>query len=155
MSVCTVSYGTIASVAITLTSLAAKAGRESAVINNTTNKATDAMLQAVFYTGTPSSDSCVYVYFGGSMDGVHYETPLTGADAACNVPSNSTLRGPWVIPTPSNNFSTYSATTFVCNFFGGTLPPKWSFLVNNEMNVSMADTANTSWAYLPIWMSAS
>src|SRR3989304_5872418 len=66
-------YGTSTAITITLASLAHSdnAGRESAAIDNGTDKFIDALVQIAIKlaAGTPSADKAVYVYAYGSEDG--------------------------------------------------------------------------------------
>jgi hypothetical protein len=140
-------YATSAAITITLTSLAHSltAGRESTVIDNTTNVYMDAILQVKFklLTGTPGVDQAVYVYVHGSEDGATFtDGNLTGVDAAL------TLRAPTNMTMLQTIFAaTTGGATFVGQpisvalAFGGMLPRKWGVVIRNATNLAFSATA--------------
>lgn len=130
-----IAYDTEASITCTLASLANGSARECTAIVNTSNLYLDAVvrLDCKLVTGTPSSDKAIYVWFYGSEDGTNYTDNATGTDAAVTMRSPSNLRGPFVISTPDSGALTYKTViSSVAGFFGGVLPPKWGFVVQNK-----------------------
>jgi hypothetical protein len=151
MSTRNIQFATSAAATITLASLANASARECAVIDNGTNKYIDAMLTLAIKlaTGTPAGDKAIYVYFYGSEDGSIYGDNATGSDAALTMRSPSNLRGPFVISTPDLGALTYKTVIpSVASFFGGVLPRKWGFVVENRSGLALdATEANHTKSY--------
>lgn len=140
-------YGASASLTITLNSLASAGARESAVIDNTTNKYFDAHVSVVvdLAAGTPASDKAVYVYAYGSEDGTNYQDNVTGADAAVTLRSPTNLRLIGVINVPDSGGLSYrSAPMSVAAAFGGILPRKWGIVVQNLSGLALETTGNSA-----------
>ena len=137
-------FGTSTAMTITLASLAssATAGRESTVVDNTTNKFIDALVyvQCKLQTGTPANDKAIYVYAYGSEDGTNYTDNATGSDAALTqrVPTNLILIGR--IECPDSGALTYKGVFSVAQAFGGFLPRKWGVVVRNYTGVTLSAT---------------
>lgn len=138
------SYTTGGSVTITLASLAssATAGRESTVVDNSTNLDLDAHLYCRFVpqSGTPANDKGVYVYGYGLADATpNYPDNLTGADAACtptseanltllsfvNIAASATAGGRWI--------------GSIAMLLGG-MPIKWGIFVRNYCGFALSAT---------------
>lgn len=141
-------YGTSTAITCTLASLAQGSARQSAYIDNTSNKFLDAIiyLKIKLQNTTPGSDKAIYVWFyGGSEDGAlwGYTDNATGSDAALTMRSPSNLRGPFVIVTPDTGGLEYKAVIgSVAAFFGGVLPKRWGIVVENKTNVTFSATTN-------------
>jgi hypothetical protein len=136
-------FGTSTAITCTLASLAAAAAREGTAVDNTSNLYLDAMLYLALklQAGTPASDKAIYIWFYGSEDGTNYTDNATGSDAALTMRSPSNLRGPFVISTPDAGGLTYKGVIgSVAAFFGGTLPRKWGFVVQNQTNIAFDAT---------------
>lgn len=140
-------YGTAGvAVTITLASLAsaAAAGRESTVVDNTTNLFLDAlvMLQVTLQAGTPANDKAVYVYAYGTADADTpiYPDAVTGADAAITLRDPTTLKLIGVIPTPTGGVSYRSMPMSVAAAFGGVVPRKWGIVVRNYTGIALSAT---------------
>src|SRR3989304_3974050 len=119
------------------------AGRESAAIDNGTNKFIDALVQVAvkLAAGTPSADKAVYVYAYGSEDGTTFTDNATGADAAITLtdPPNMKLIG--VIRCPAAGGLTYERPPVsVAKAFDWILPRKWGIVVRNNTNVTLDAT---------------
>lgn len=138
-----IEFAASTSITVTLASLATGSARECAVIDNSTNKYSDAMvyLALKLQTGTPASDKSIYVWFYGSEDGTNYTDNASGSDAALTMRSPTNLRGPFVISIPDSGGLTYKAVIgSVAAFFGGVLPRKWGLVVQNQTNVTFSAT---------------
>jgi len=136
-------FASSAAVTITLASLAQAAARECTAIDNSNNLYLDAVLYLAIplQAGTPGSDKAIYVWFYGSEDGTNYTDNATGSDAAVTLRSPTNLRGPFVIATPDSGALTYKAVIgSVAAFFGGVLPRKWGFVVQNMTNLTFNAT---------------
>lgn len=131
----------------TLASLAssATAGRESTVIDNSSNKYLDAlvMLQAKLQTGTPANDKAIYVYAYGTVDTTTptYPDKVTGADAAITLddPHNVKLIGT-LFAAAAGGLTWKGGPWSVAAAFGGVLPEKWGIVVRNFTGVTLSAT---------------
>lgn len=139
------SYTTGGSVTCTLASLAssATAGRESTVVDNSTNLDLDAHLYARFkpQSGTPANDKGVYVYGYGLADAVpNYPDNLTGADAAATPTSEANL-------TLLSFVNIATSATAGGRFVGslamilGGMPIKWGLFIRNYCGFALSATA--------------
>lgn len=140
-----IGYVAASNFALTLTSLATGAARESIAISNIDNKYDDYMIQlkiAPIATGTLAGDKACYIYFYGSADGTAYDDPCTGADAAIVIGTYHGLKGPFVVPMYGIFGTVYEATIgSVANFFGGNVPQKFGIVVENQTNAALNGTA--------------
>jgi hypothetical protein len=129
----------------TLASLAssATAGRESTVIDNTTNLFLDVLvsLTVKLQAGTPANDKAVYVYAYGTVnDGTDYTDGATGSDAAFTPTDPPNVRLIGVISAPASA-GTYKGGPFsVAAAFGGVLPAKWGIVVRNYTGIALSAT---------------
>lgn len=138
-----ISYDSEASITCTLASLAQAAAQECTAIDNSTNLYVDAIVELMIklQTGTPGSDKCINVWFYASEDGTNYGDNATGATAGVTLRSPNNFLGPFVINTPDSGALTYKAVIpSVARFFGGILPYKWGFVVENRTNVTFSAT---------------
>lgn len=129
-----IAYGTSTAIPCTISGLATSttAGRQSDVVDNSSNLFDDALLTIVISTGasTPKNGAAAYVYLFGSEDGTLFDSDDAqpgASDAAYTVNAASNLRfGVIAMPTASK---TYTKTFSVASFFGGLMPRKWGFVV--------------------------
>lgn len=140
-----IKFGTSTALAVTFASLAssATAGRESTVVDNTTNLFVDALvyLKIKLQTGTPANDKCVYVYAYGSEDGTNYTDNATGSDAAITLRDPTNLRLIGVIAMPDSGGLTYKSNPMsVAGAFGGLMPRKWGIVIRNYTGVTLSAT---------------
>ncbi len=140
-------YGTNGQViTVTLTSLAASAtaGRESTVIDNTSNLFMDALVSGKVKTqnsGSVSAPSCTYVWCYGTVDnGSTYPDTVTGSDAAITMNSPNQLRLLGIINTPAINTQYKGGPWSVAAAFGGVLPAKWGIVVQNNCGTAYTST---------------
>lgn len=145
MAVTKITYGTSTAITCTLASLAdsATVGRQSTVVDNTSNLYDDALLFIQVKTaGTLATPFAVYVYIFGSEDGTNYiaDDGVIGAtDAAYTVNAASNLKGPFIINTPVTA-KIYATTVSVASCFGGIMPRKWGFVVVNDSGAALSAT---------------
>lgn len=134
---------TSTSITITLTSLANNASRESAAVDNSTNKydMADVYVACKLLTGTPANELAIYVWLALSEDGTNYTDNATGADAGITLrtPTNLNLLG--VIKTPDSGALTYKQVFNTRNVID-RLPRKWSVVVTNKTNLAFDTTGN-------------
>jgi hypothetical protein len=163
-------YGTTGTaITITLDSLAssATAGRQSTVVDNTSNLFLDAIAQVqvtVPTGGTAANDKAIYVYVFGTADstngyygaerGVAGTQATIGASDAAYSMTDPTVGGSplilaAVIPvpvTPTGTNAVYQSAPFsVANCFGGILPPKWGLVVRNYCGIALHSSGNAAW----------
>lgn len=144
------SYAASAALTITLDGLAASSiyGRQSAVVDNTTNLYDDALLGVTIVTpasGTLSSTSPnVTVYLYAAMDATpHYTDGASGSDAAFTMPSQPNLIPFMVIGVGSASqalsgaLTVYAGPRSVAAAFGGVLPSKWGIVAVNNLGVAL------------------
>ncbi len=134
MATTSVLYGAATAITISAATLASGAARESAAVDNTANKYDDALVQLSFTigSGAPSGQQAVNVYASSSYDGTTWSDNATGTDSAITLRSPTNLRLIGVIPTPTASVTYVSELLSVAAAFGGTLPPHWSIIVDNE-----------------------
>ena len=157
-----IKYGTITTVTCTFGGLATATARISQAIDNTSTLAIDSMLHLTvgLDTGaTTGNDNAVYVYFYGSVNDVRYTDNATGVDSAFGaLRATNNLKGPYTV-----NFATatggpivYVTIPSVASYFGGIIPKKWGFIVQNKTNAKLVSTATAATVptacYTPIFM---
>lgn len=137
-------FGASTTFNLTLASLASSAtvGRESDVIDNTSNKYLDIIVQLTIKMGSTAAanDKTVYVYAAGSEDGTHYNDNVAAAgDAAITlrVPTNLKLIGTIQMPTASLTYC--SGPMSVAQAFG-VMPRKIVIVVVNFSGSALDST---------------
>jgi hypothetical protein len=138
-------FDTSTAFTVTLASLASSAtvGRESTVVDNSTTRFLDALVQLSIklQAGTPAGAKAVFIYVYGSEDGTRYPDPVTGADAAITLRVPTNLRRLGFIACPDAGGLTYhSSPMSVAAAFGGVMPRKWGIVVRNETAVAFSAT---------------
>jgi hypothetical protein len=136
-------FGTSTSITITLNSLGSGSARESTAIDNTSNLYLDALVRVSVSVGTVANPKEVRVYVVGSEDGTVYEDPATGADAAITLEDPPVTKLARVIPTPTSS-KVYEAIFSVAQCFGGSMPRKWSIIVENQTGAALAGSSNSA-----------
>lgn len=147
-------------ITITLASLASSstsvAGRESNIVDNTTNLFLDAHVTGQITTGTsPTSGKIISVYVYSSIDAnsgtfvlpVAGSTELTGADAAAtfDAEQRNSLKLAASIVINSTSDRKYSFTFSVASLFGGNMPLKWGVWVTHDTAVNLNSTSGNHW----------
>ncbi len=136
-----------AAVTITLDGLASSAtdGRESALIDNTTDRWSRGTLHAKIKTaaGSPANDKAVYFYaYEETLDGsstAQKPTPLAAVDAAVAAIQQGSLKYLGAMAVPAG------ATSYERNFdlaaaFPDGLPRKWGIVVRNYTGLALSAT---------------
>jgi len=131
---------------ITLASLtsSATAGRESTVVDNSSNLFRDALVTVAvkLQAGTIANDKAVIVYAYGTVDGgTIYTGGVTGSDAAYTMDDPTVLVAIGVIPCPTQSL-TYRGTFRVAHAFGGILPQKWGLFIRNYSGIALSATGS-------------
>jgi hypothetical protein len=135
-------FGTSGAITVTLASLAGAAARQSAFVDNGTDKFFDVMvyLAVALQAGTPADLKRIQVYAYGSEDGTNYTDNASGSDAAITlrVPTNLRLIG--VMATPDSGALTYKSEPMSLRKQFGFLPRRWGIVVVNRTNVVFSAT---------------
>ena len=142
-----IAYATSTAITCTLASLAssATAGRGSAAVDNTSNLYDDAMLTIAVKTSASAlaNDKACYVYLYGSEDGTVYtgsSAEAEGTDAAVTLDAPTNLRGPYVLVCPASSVTYRLVIGSVAGAFGGVLPRKWGFVLQNYTGQALDST---------------
>lgn len=148
-----IAYSSNTTITISPASLASSAtwvaGRESTLIDNTTNLYVDALVQGVITVGTtPTANTSIVVYVWGSS-----VSPATtaidvidGTDSAETITStgvrNSFMKIGAVldVPAATSNIA-YPFSFGVAQLFGGVLPPYWGLFVAHNSGAALHATA--------------
>ncbi len=154
----TPSYGSATTITITLTSLASDAsliaGRQSTVIDNTSDLAIDSIVGGKITTGTsPTASKLIAVWAFGSWDGTLYSGGAGASDANFSPTGEITLmKLLTVIPTDATSDHTYEFGPFsIAQAFGGTMPRLWGvFVVHNTAQNLNATGSNHVLKYTPV-----
>ena len=148
MATMTANYAAPAAITCTLTSLANSGWRESAAVDNTTNKYVDALLMGSVQAGTsPTTGTYFEVWAYGWIDSAPgYTGGCTGSDAAYTADGEEDeLRLVGVISVDSTTDQDYVFGPFsVAAAFGGLLPPKWGVVFRNGTGVTTNATGTNN-----------
>lgn len=129
-------YGTSnQGITVTLAGLTNNSLRQSAAIDNSSNKWLDVLVMLKIKSGAASTSSSglINVYAAGSADGgTSYTDGASGSDAAMTPTSPTNLRLIGVINVVANA-TTYTGGPFsVAAAFGGVLPDHFSLIIENK-----------------------
>ena len=155
MATITPNYAAAATVTIGLatTPLASSStfvgGRESSVIDNTSNKYDDALLAGQVTVGTsPTSGTQINVYvfaplddtptYPDVMDGTDSDETLTSAGVGQGFLKLAAVLS--VDATTSNRAYPFGPVS-VAQLFGGSMPPRWSVFISHNTGVALNSTA--------------
>jgi len=143
-----IAYAASASITITAASLAssATAGRSCAAVDNSTNLYDDAELTVAVKTSASAlaNDKACYLYFYASEDGTVYggsSAEAVGTDVAVTFDSPTNLYGPIAIACPASSVTYRKVIPSVAAIFGGVLPKKWGFVLQNYTGQALDSTA--------------
>lgn len=144
-------------ITITLAGLATSsgltAGRESTVVDNTTNKYLDALVSGQITTGTTptvNTTIAVYVYTPLKVAGSTFTYPiatataLTAVDAAAtfeNGQLGGAVRFACAATVNATSDRAYNFSFSVAQLFGGVMPLKWGLWVAHSTVVNLNATA--------------
>lgn len=141
-----IQYGSNTTITCTLASLASSttAGRGSAVVDNSANLFIDVLLTIAVKTSASalSGDKACYAYLWGSGADSVYEgssAEAQGTDAAVTLDVPTNMRGPFTISCPASAV-TYRRVISIAEAFGGVVPYKWGFVLNNQTGQALDST---------------
>lgn len=149
MSTDNIKYANSAALTITLNSLATSptVGRQATVIDNSSNLYIDALVTLIITNSgsTIGSSKNVFVYVSGSEDGTNYDQDdgvMGASDASYTVNSPSNLKSALTLYCPTSS-KVYNGTFSIAQLFGGIMPRKWTVVVCNDTNQSLAGSGNS------------
>lgn len=150
-------FGTSTAITITLNGLnsSSTTGRESAAIDNSSNKFVDALVTLILTTeeGDPTGEKCAYVYAYGSEDGTNYTDNATGSDASITLRDPTNLKVVAMVNMPSG-LTTYKVVFSIAQAFGGILPRKWGIVVRLSCGIALSSSGNSA-SYSGIYYTSS
>lgn len=125
------------------------AGRESTVIDNTTNKYDDALLSGQVTVGTtPTTNTAILVYvfailddtptYPDVMDGTDSDETLTSVGVGAGFLKLAAVMS--VDSTTSNRAYAFGPVS-VAQLFGGIMPNKWALFVTHNTGVALNSTS--------------
>ena len=145
------SYPAASDLTITLASLASDTslltGRESAVIDNSTNLYLDILVSGKITAGTsPTASRSIEVWAVGSWDGTNWPDVFDGTESAETITSAdikaSVCRFVAAMATANTSDRTYHfGPVSLASAFGGTLPPKVVLFVTHSTGQNLNSTA--------------
>lgn len=165
MSVVSTNYSSTtdtAAITITLAGLGTSSsnviGRESTVVDNTTNKFVDVLVSGQITVGTTptiNTPIVVYVYaplkVAASVSTYPIATAaaLTGVDAAATFEADQRngLKFAAAMNVIATSDRAYSFSFSVAALFGGVMPLKWGIWVSNGTGVALNATAGNHWVH--------
>jgi hypothetical protein len=153
MATVTMNYAASAAITIGVESTASSstfaAGRESSVIDNTTNKYADALLSGKIRVGTtPTANTQIAVYVFAPVDDTPtYPDVMDGTDSTETLTSVGVGQG-FLKPAATLNVDSNTSDrdyafgpVSVAQLFGGVMPPRWSVFVAHNTGVNLNSTA--------------
>lgn len=155
MATMTLNYGTPAAFTLDLTSLGSSAdftaGRESDVIDNSTNKYVDALVSGSVVVGTtPAINTTIAVFvYAQHNDTPAYQDVFDGTGSAETVTSAGVLAGvvrllgSMKVDSTTTDREYWLAPTAVAPLFGGILPKRWGLFISHNTGVALKSTLNT------------
>jgi hypothetical protein len=146
-----IAYGSAFDLTITLASLASDTnlldGRESAAIDNTTDKMLDYLISGKITTGTsPTVSRSIQIWAVASFDGTSWPDVFDGTDSAelislANVKNSSVCRlVDELSTTATSNEDYYFAGVSIARLFG-SVPPKFVLFVTHNTGANLNSTA--------------
>ena len=150
MSNVKIAYGTQGvAITITLNSLASGSLRQSTAIDNTSNLYRDALVQFKIKTGASGVSATGFVRcfaYASADNGTDYGDGATGTDGSFTPTSPPNLRLLTVLNAVANATTYTSDPVSVAALYGGTLPPKWGIVIDNETAATLDGSAGgTVW----------
>jgi hypothetical protein len=146
-----IAYGTASDLTITLASLASDtnllAGRESAVIDNTSTLALDYLVSGKVTAGTsPTASRSIEVWAVGSWDGTNWPDVFDNTESAETITSAdikaSVCRLVAAMATANTSDRVYHfGPVSIAAAFGGVVPPKIVLFVTHSTGVALNSTA--------------
>lgn len=136
-------YGTRTALTATLNSLVNLSNRESNAIDNTSTLAVDYVISVTLKTGTsPSAGGLIYVWIASS-DGTDWTGGATGSDSSYTAGEEWQLQPLQVFTVSATSNVVYKQVTpSLATYFGGTVPPKFSLIIENQSGAALNASSN-------------
>jgi hypothetical protein len=151
-------YAASSALTITLASLATDTnlltGRESAEVDNTSNKYLDYLLAGKITTGTtPTTAKQIEVHVIGLMEDATYPDVFDGTDSAETITAAEIKRAicqvAAILETTNTSDRTYPfGPISVASLFGGVLPKKFVVFVTHNTGVNLNSTGSNQAIYI-------
>jgi hypothetical protein len=133
-------FGGKTALTISPASLANGSGRESTVVDNTTNKFLDALLRAESkLTGAGTGSIDIYVY--SALGDTAYTDSATGSDAAFTAANRLNAR--YLGSLMMSGTAVQRGMWSVAAAFGGILPDKWGIIIINNGGAALDATGGS------------
>lgn len=153
MATATVNYASAASITLTQTSLTNGSIRQSAVVDNTTNKYLDALVSGSVQTGTTPTVGQTLDIWAYGYDGTRYSGGASGSDASYTDAGNldEMTYVATITVTATSNVDYVWGPVALARRFGGVLPQKWGIVIKNNTGVtSNATGTNNAVTYVGV-----
>ena len=149
MSTATLSYGDNQALTITVASLANAAMRQSTEIDNTTNGFLNGTLGVKIKTGASGTAAAGYVNVWAWANSNGIRDGLAGAsDNAITSNAGLLFVGRMAAGVDA---TTYGKTFELGEVFGGSLPPKWGIVLENQTGAALDSTgSNHAVGFIPV-----
>lgn len=137
-------YGTASTFTCTLASLASAAVRQSTVVDNSSDKFLDVLVQMVVKnhaSSAPTGDKAVYIYaYATADDGTTYGDTATGTDGGITLDDPTQLKLIGVLRFTAAAQTKESDPMSVAAAYNGVLPKKWGIVVKNATGFALDTT---------------
>ena len=154
-------YAASSAMTITLASLASGSAQQSTAYVNTGSNYLDGVLvvKLTTTTGTHGGDLACYVYGWATPDNTNFTSPVTtDSDMLMVISTGMNLIGPAVVNFGTSATGTTSRVAVipsVANFFGGQLPQRFGFSIENKCLPLASAAASHSVIFFPTFENVS
>lgn len=136
------SFSSLASMNTTATAAAGSEDRPTPTTNNMVEAEVRVGVVTPAFTATASTSINIYVV--GSLDGTTWPDGVTAADAAVTLPAlSNNLRWLGTLMCHTSGGTFYSEPLSIASQFGGTLPPYWKIVIQNNLPAGVSLTSGT------------
>lgn len=158
-----IAYGSSSNLTITLQNLATDAslltGRESSLVDNTSNLYIDYLLSGFISVGTtPTASTYIEVWVHGTLDDSYTLVDgLAGSDGAKTLTNIMTkvgglkLAAVLTVPATTSNVKYPIAPVSVAALFGGKVPKKFGVFVTHSTAVNLRNTTDHQITVTPVF----
>ncbi|MGH9524206.1 MAG: hypothetical protein ACRD3E_16910 [Terriglobales bacterium] len=144
MTTQSISYGTRTAVTCSLNSLANNSNRESNAVDNTSALAVDYEVAVVLALAASVTVGDVVTVWCAASDGTDYTGGGSGSDSSYSALGEGQLQLIGIITCVTTSAKTYKfILPSLAAFFGGAVPPKFSFIVENASGQALASSGHS------------
>lgn len=146
-----IEFGSLNTMTLSAASLASSstkvAGRQSTLVDNSTNKFLDYLVTGKVTTGTsPTTNRSIQLWVFAEFDGTNQIDTFGATDANVTVTDEQVRNGElilaWSVQTNANSNRVYYIRPFsVASLFGGLCPRKWGLWLVHDTAVALNSTA--------------